>query len=131
MQVDNETLKRSRPGATAETTDGKFAGVRGGLWRHPQSGEEAVTTDDPLYGNTMSQAFARLGFERVGDEPKGYRKEAVVPSLQDKNSGENEQLKGILSRLNALEAENAQLRAEKSANKLPDNSKEDNEKKGK
>lgn len=110
MAVDNKKLAKSRGGQTREESDAFDADVvYAGLWRHPASGEEAVTKDDPLYGNAMSQAFARMGFERVGDVPTGYVKDMGLPSVvyekdpARKPEMDAETIKGLQARLNALE----------------------------
>src|SRR4051794_5912502 len=97
----------------------------GGLYRHPQSGAEVVTLSDPLYGDTQSEAFVRLGFERVGDAPEGYVKSVVAPSeaWEDRpkaNKADADDMKGLLARVNAVEAENARLKSQiESGNAVP------------
>ena len=114
-ETDNEKLKKSRPGATAEVS----AGVTGsaGLYRHPESGQEAATKFDPLYGDAQSEAFLRTGFVRVGDVPEGYAKEMVPGSVEAdereaRKGASLGQVKGIEARLDAVESTNAALEAE-------------------
>lgn len=101
----------------------KHAKVKGAGWyKHPETGRRAIVQEDPLWGNTQAQAFARLGFkferEATEDEIK------TLPELAAK-ARENEagNLKGLEARLEklegvaednkALEVEVKQLRAEK------------------
>jgi hypothetical protein len=112
MAVDTSTLKANKPGKTREVNENGEHPA--GLWRHP-NGEEAVTLYDPLYGDAQSEAFARLGFVRVGDAPEGYVKSLATPSVQaekDKaaTTSNSDEVKGILARLNAVEDENARLK---------------------
>ena len=115
MAYDIESLKTggNAPGNTKETSD--QASVEAGLYRHPESGAEAATRFDPLMGNAQSEAFVRLGFVRVGDVPEGYEKPIRVVGKSESGSSSSDELKGVMARLNALEAENAALKAEKPA----------------
>ena len=77
-----------------------------GLYRHPESGQEAIVQSDPLWGNTQAQAFARLGFkfvrEATADEVK------TLPELaMDSRKADEGNLKGLSARLDALEDANA------------------------
>jgi hypothetical protein len=113
--ADNDKLKRSRPGQTQEEPNSPSN--EAGLYRHPESGEEAVTLYDPLYGNAQSEAFIRLGFRRVGDAPEGYTKTVVGSGADaarqtfeqvanDRSIGNNsEDVKGIQARLSVLESQ--------------------------
>lgn len=97
---------------------------KAGLYRHSESGQEAHTTSDPLYGEAQSNAFEHLGFVRVRDS---YPEELhTVPSvIQAATDKEAESLKGLSARVaglesvkadnDALAAENAQLKADLAA----------------
>lgn len=114
---DTDNLKSNKGGFTKER---QLAGeYKAGLYKHPDAKDaagnpvEIATKFDPLYGDVQSEAVARLGFQRVGDVPEGYSKETAPDfASAGKESGT---LKGIQARLDALEAENAQLRAERDA----------------
>lgn len=73
-----------------------------GLWEHPESGQTAITMEDPLFGNAQSQAFLQAGFKFVREvDPSEI---VTLPQLAlDKQAGEREQLKGLSARLSALE----------------------------
>lgn len=78
-----------------------------GLYRHPVTGAELVTKEDPLFGNAQSEAVVRVGFERVGDTPTGYEKTLVEvnASTAKTSNASEEDLKGLQARLKVLEAE--------------------------
>lgn len=84
-----------------------------GLYRHPVTGAELVTKEDPLFGNAQSEAVVRVGFERVGDAPTGYEKTLVeVNAANAKTSNASEEdLKGLQARLKVLEAEKESAQA--------------------
>lgn len=112
---DVSNLPNARPGATAEKTLSK-TGIAG-VYRHPQSGQEAIAVWDPLTGNTQAEALMRTGFEYVRDVKDGDIKtlvEASIQNEQDKSlvKSNKDEVKGILARVNAMEAENAKLREE-------------------
>jgi hypothetical protein len=92
-----------------------------GLYRHPQSGEEAVTFSDPLYGDAQSRAFERVGFEYIGPAPEGYVKTLGVPSASHEKQPERaqeaqaEELKGLRARLNQLEAAEATRKSQETS----------------
>jgi hypothetical protein len=99
---------------------------RAGLYRHPKSGAELVTLEDPLYGDAQSRAAERTGFEYVGPAPEGYVKVLGAPSLDHAEKpdraveAQTAYNKGVEARLNALEAENARLRSQaESGNPVP------------
>lgn len=99
---------------------GQLGGRQGyhpeGLYRHP-NGAELITQNDPLLGDAQGRAAERLGFVYVGPAPEGAVKTLGAPSEvhaaqpERKLEGQSEELKGVLARLNALEAENARLKA--------------------
>ena len=77
-----------------------------GVYRHPESGQEAIVQSDPLWGNTQAQAFARLGFkfvrEATADEVK------TLPEIAaDTRRAEEGNLKGLSARLDQLEDKTA------------------------
>lgn len=103
-----DELKHSAPGETREKTL-SITG-KAGVYRHPKSGAEAIAQWDPLLGNTQAEALLRVGFEFVRDVEEGDIKSLVTASLQqDKDkapiSDNTDEVKGILARLNAAEAE--------------------------
>ncbi len=115
MAVDNETLKRSKPGATPEEVNSLTG--KAGLYRHPESGQEAICTWDPLLANTQAEAFLRLGFEFVRDVEPGEIKTPIAASLEaeaakGRTAASVADVKGIQARLENLEASNASLAAE-------------------
>ena len=110
--MDSEVSKKLKQNKGIGQEENAKPGAEAGLWRHPESKQEAATKYDPLYGNAMSEAFARAGFVRVGNVPVGYEvvaMPAAAPSVGD------DDLKGIMARLNALEDENKQLREAQSS----------------
>lgn len=116
--------KKPQEGAakTTEYSGGKNAHVEGsGLYRHPESGEEAFVLGDPLWGNTQAQAFSRLGFKFIRPLEDGDVK--TLPEMaMDNKAASDADMKGLNARLAQLEAdvekksdlekEVAQLRAE-------------------
>lgn len=116
-----DRLSESTPGATA-TEEGGIG--RAGLYRHPESGQEAHTLSDPLFGEAQSNAFEQLGFVRIRDTRPDEIKSIVDYSVAA-NVGQTDSLKGLSARLDQLEgvasdnkrleAEVAKLRAEAAA----------------
>lgn len=109
-----EKLKRSKPGETQEDTNSLTGPA--GVYVHPGSGEELIVRYDPLLGNTQAEAAIRVGFVWKRDVKPDEVKELATPSLQHAadegaRTGESGAMKGVQSRLDALEAENARLRA--------------------
>lgn len=77
-----------------------------GLYRHPESGQEAIVQSDPLWGNTQAQAFARLGFKFVREANEGEIK--TLPEIaMDSRRADESNVKGLSARLDALEDANA------------------------
>lgn len=73
-----------------------------GVYRHPESGQEAIVQSDPLWGNTMAQGFARLGFKFVREAKAGEIK--TLPEIAaEARSAEADTLKGITARLNEMD----------------------------
>jgi hypothetical protein len=104
-------LKSSAPGQTAEETNSATSVA--GLYRHPLSGQEVITLSDPLYGDAQSEAALRVGYVRIRDvQPEEIVQINLVGEVNAARGGVNgsDELKGILARLNAVEAENAQLK---------------------
>ncbi len=115
-EFDVANLKEQRPGATQEKTLSPTG--KAGVYRHRESGQEAIALWDPLLGNTQAEALMRVGFEYVRDAEDDEIKNLVTPSLQankDQNlvKSNEDEVKGILARLNAVEAENARLREQR------------------
>jgi hypothetical protein len=52
-------------GASKVQEQGGVGAVVTAVYRHPESGQEAIVQYDPLFGNTQANAFERLGFEYV------------------------------------------------------------------
>ncbi len=108
-----DELKRSRPGQTQEKSNGVTGNA--GLYRHPGSGETAIVQWDPLLGNTQAEAFLKVGFEFVREAKPEEVKNLLTASLQadaDKSliKSNEDDVKGILARLGAAEAELAKKR---------------------
>lgn len=98
-------------------TSKKNDDVRGGLWVHP-NGTSAITQDDPLFGNAMSQSFKRLGFVWQREALPGEVKQLPELALAARKTEESS-VKGLDARLSQLEddaaakaKENAELNAE-------------------
>jgi hypothetical protein len=101
----NQTYETPVEGAsmTTEYSKNKNAKVPGsGVYRHPESGQEAIVQSDPLWGNTQAQAFARLGFKFVR-EAKQSEIQTLPEMAAEARSADADTNKGILARLNALE----------------------------
>lgn len=96
-QYDTSKLQSSRPGKTRET-GGKEAPA--GLWRHPESGQEAITLEDPLFGNAQSQAFLRAGYEFIRPAREGEVKSLPELHLEARDASD---VKGLSARLDKLE----------------------------
>lgn len=101
----NQTYETPKEGVSMdrEYSKSKNAKVPGsGVYRHPESGQEAIVQSDPLWGNTQAQAFARLGFKFVREAKEGEIK--TLPELaMDTRKAEEDSLKGLSARLGALE----------------------------
>lgn len=122
MAYDTESLKKGNnaPGATLETSDKEVAPA--GLWRHPESGEEVITKDHPLFGNVQSEGIIRAGFEFVRTVDPSEHKSIVEQILEGKTSNEA-QLAQLAAQIRELQSsketstaerdELAQLREEK------------------
>lgn len=84
-----------------------------GVWEHPETGKFAITTEDPLFGNAMSQAFLQAGFRFVREaKPEEIK---TLPQLDlERRADERETLRGLSARLEKFEnvaTENEQLTA--------------------
>lgn len=106
-------LKASAPGETAEETNS--ATGTAGLYRHPISGAEVITLSDPLYGDAQSEAAIRVGFVRISDAPEGSIKqinlvEEVTAAKATGLASSSDDIKGLLARVNAQDAEIARLK---------------------
>jgi hypothetical protein len=128
-----ESYERPQEGVSKtreKTSNRKYAKVAGaGLYRHPDSGQEAIVLDDPLWGNTQAQAFTRMGYEFVREAKEGEIK--TLPELQRENrDATSSDVKGLMARVDALEGvkgenedlkkELAALRAEKESREKAD-----------
>lgn len=84
-----------------------------GVWEHPDSGQRAITLEDPLFGNAQSQAFKRLAFKFV--RPADPDEIKTMPQLAiDSRAADENNMKGLSARLDKLEnvsAENEKLAA--------------------
>lgn len=96
---------------------GSNQALKGGVYRHPQSGQEIIALDDPITGDAQARGYVRAGFEWVRDVKEGeITSVGLTPSEEFAKQPERkletsaDDLKGIQARLNALEAENAKLR---------------------
>lgn len=106
-------LKASAPGQTAEETNS--ATGTAGLYRHPISGAEVITLSDPLYGDAQSEAAIRVGFVRVRDvQPEEIVQINLVQEVTNNRStglaNSSDDIKGLLARVNAQDAEIARLK---------------------
>lgn len=122
------TVARNRPGSTQETN------APGALpepprpkqvWRHPASGEEVILQWDPLYGSVQHAAFARVGFEYVRDAKPEEVTTLEQASIDAENSklkdnASREDVKNVVARVQAVEAENARLKAQLNRTSAPD-----------
>ena len=106
-----------------------------GLYRHEKSGAEIITKWNPLYGSAQADGAVRLGFEFIREATQDELREKfeyIAPTTTASTS--NDELKGVMARLNALEAENEALKAEQAAASNPalgDDTKPNEEKKDK
>lgn len=85
-----------------------------GVWEHPESGQRAITIEDPLFGNAQSQGFKQLGFVFLREaEPEEIK---TMPQMaHDTREGDEERFKGLSARLDILQGahdENVILREE-------------------
>lgn len=103
-------LKKATNSVSQEDTeDPKFRLATGGLYRHPASGQELAVFDDPITGNAQAQGLLRVGFEYVGEVPKGYDKTVVVNHdfASEASKGpvvaSEDMVKGLLARVRELE----------------------------
>lgn len=108
-ETDKDTLAQSSPGQTREKTGG--ARHSAGLYRHPQTGKEAITLEDPLYGNAQSEAFVRVGFERIRDaKPEEIKNLSGLAIEARKGSARTEMSEEDRTRIDRIE--NRQLQDE-------------------
>jgi len=83
-----------------------------GWWVHPETGNRAITLEDPLFGNAQSQAFLQAGF--VFERDANPDEVQTLPQLAlEQNHADRENFKGLSARMSALEGvadENAALK---------------------
>lgn len=105
---DTSNLERSKPGETREKQNGPSHPA--GVYKHPQTGAEVITLEDPLYGNAQSEAFARVGFVRVRDaKPEEIK---TLPALAFERKERVEMDSGdTAARLAKIELEQAREKA--------------------
>jgi hypothetical protein len=126
-----EQLANSKAGSTAESNG--FGGAEkpylpGGVYelRDPDNGNRVVDTQilksHPLFGDSQAAAFIRVGYKYVRDADPSELKTLEIQQGQVTNSSSNEEIKGIMARLSAVEDENKSLRAEKQARDAEDRS---------
>lgn len=121
MAYDLEKLKSARGGQTAETSDN--GSPKAGVYKHPETGEEIITTSHPLFGDAQSEGIVRLGFVRERDAEQGEIKSIVEQILETKSetqvaASEKEELAQLRQEKAAADAkELAELKAEKKAAK--------------
>lgn len=116
-------VARNRPGATQETNAPGAPPEKARpneVWRHPGSGQTAILQWDPLYGSAQHAAFQRVGFEYLRDaKPEEVTSlEAASISAENsklRNNASVEDVKNVLARVQALEAENERLKAAQTA----------------
>lgn len=120
MAKSLEQLQASKGGSSLES-NGFGSQERkqnpSGLYRHEKSGEEIITKWHPLFGSAQADAAVRVGFEWVRDATEEELREQYdfIPTPAAAAPANNDELKGILARLNALEAEKEALVAENAA----------------
>jgi glucan-binding YG repeat protein len=124
--MNEGTLARPQQGvvkmAEVSGNTGQVAGgakkLSGGVYRHPQTGQEIIALDDPITGDAQARGYVRVGFEFVRDVKDNEVKSVGLTSPsedfakhpQRKLDDQSDVLKGLAARMNALESENAKLR---------------------
>lgn len=96
-------------GVTGQVGGGKEA-LKGGVYRHPENGQEIIALDDPITGDAQARGYVRAGFEWVRDVKDGDIKivgltsEDFASQPERKTEADSEELKGLRARLAVLEA---------------------------
>lgn len=120
--------------ASTGQVGGQREALRGGVYRHPATGQEIIALDDPITGDAQARGYVRAGFEWVRDVEEGEVKIVGMPvegvAKQAEKTASSDDLKGILARLAALESENTLLREQNKQSKT-EQSKESEEVKAK
>lgn len=114
------TLARPRPGVAkmpeVSGSTGQVAGnaekLTGGVYKHPQTGQEIIALDDPITGDAQARGYVRVGFVYERDIKPGDVKEIGLEQPSEnfakqperKLEASDDELKGLRARLNALEA---------------------------
>jgi hypothetical protein len=93
--------------------------LKGGVYKHPQTGEEIIALDDPITGDAQARGYVRVGFEYVRDIKPGDVREVGISPSEDHakqperaNEVRSSELEELRSRLAALEGKQA-VKAEK------------------
>lgn len=127
MPKTTEQLAASRAGETAETNGfgGQEKPLRpAGVYQLKNKAGEVVDTQilktHPKFGDGQASAFERVGYEYVRPAKPGEVKEIEVDAKQlatEDKAGNvtQDDLKGALARINALEKENADLKSGQTA----------------
>lgn len=111
----------------AQEKGGKVAPA--GVWVHPETGNRAITLEDPLFGSAQSQAFLQAGFQF--ERPAQPEEIVTLPAVAiAEHNAQSDSMKGLSARLDqlegvaeknkALEEEVAQLRKEKEERNMAD-----------
>lgn len=111
-----------KPGETAEVSD--LPQAPAGVYQHA-NGQTAIIQTDPLLGDGQAQAFMRAGFEFVREADPSEISTLETASIDHANKvtankADADDVKGLLARVNAIEAENSRLKAQiASGNPVP------------
>jgi hypothetical protein len=131
MPKTTQELAASKAGSTAESNGFGAAEkpyLPGGVYelRDPDDGNRLVDTQilksHPLFGDSQAAAFIRVGYKYVRDADPSELHTLEIQQGQVGNTSSNEEIKGIMARLSAVEDENKALRAEKQARDAEDRS---------
>lgn len=125
MPKTTDELLGSKGGSSVESNG--FGGQErpqnpAGLYRHEKSGAEIITKWHPLFGSAQADGAVRVGYEFVRPATAEELREKIdytTPIGPAASSASSDDIKGIMARLNDLEAENAQLKAEQVADENP------------
>lgn len=88
---------------------------KAGVYRHPETGAEAICQYDPLFGNAQANAFEKIGFKWMRDVKEGEVK-TVELTATDVNRTESDTMKGLTARMNAMEGVTEQNKVLEEAN---------------
>lgn len=121
MAYDLSNLKGNKGGNTLEVSEQESP--EAGVYEHPETKEQIITTSHPLFGDAQSEGIVRLGFVRIRAAEQGEVKSIVEQILETKSetqvaASEKEELAQLRQEKAANDAkELAELKAEKKAAK--------------